>query len=186
MDNLLNHCLRELGFDGDLGKLLHCFSETSPRAGPSFDPFFGHLLVNLITVFLGCSPSRLGEFVHNFYSHQTSSHAQNIDEKFLSFVWSLVVAHPDVRIGTIPPGLTSEVYVAPQTSAARKAKAKGEEYVETVAPELGVIEGAKSRALPDLNQEYGETLRVALTPDAVFTAITGSHIRVCSSAALLG
>lgn len=86
-----------------------------------------------------------------------------------------------MRVGTIPPGVTSEVYIAPQTSAKRKAKAKGEEHVETMPPELNPVSDAKNRTLEDLKREHGDNLRISIDPEAVYAAITGSHIRVSAT-----
>lgn len=113
-----------------------------------------------------------------FYAHGTATQGQNTDDAFCAFVWSLVVQQPTVRVGTIPEGVTCEVWVAPQTSAKRKAKAKGEEHIETVPPELDIVADAKHKSLDDLSREYGDKLRIAIEPDAIYAAITGSHIRV--------
>ncbi|TFK36810.1 hypothetical protein BDQ12DRAFT_633054 [Crucibulum laeve] len=126
---------------------------------------------------LGCNISRLKDFIVEFYAHTNAPHPQNLDDAFCSFVWSLVVQQPTVRVGTIPPGVTPEVWIAPQTSAKRKAKARGEEHVETTPPELDLVPNAKKRTLDDLVQEYGDRLRIALDSDAIYAAITGSHIR---------
>jgi oxalate---CoA ligase len=84
-----------------------------------------------------------------------------------------------VRVGIVPEGAATEVYIAPQTSAKRKAKAKGEERTEEVPPTLDLVPDANSRSLDDLRAEYGDNLRIAVDPDTSFAAITGSHIRVC-------
>ena len=78
----------------------------------------------------------------------------------------------------MPPGVTSEVWIAPQISAKRKAKAKGEEHVETTPTQLDIVPGARDRSLDDLQREYGDKLRIAVNPDAIYAAVTGSHIRV--------
>ncbi|KAG6837874.1 hypothetical protein H0H93_013027 [Arthromyces matolae] len=124
---------------------------------------------------LGSNVSRLRDFIVDFYSHNTSP--QNPDDSFCAFIWSLVAQQPTVRIGTVPPGITSEVWVAPQISAKRKAKAKGEEHVETKPPELDIVPGARDRTLDHLQKEYGDNLRIAVDPDAIYAAVTGSHIR---------
>lgn len=72
----------------------------------------------------------------------------------------------------------SEVYIAPQTSAKRKAAAKGEEVTEGIPPSLEFVEDARHRHLEDLQREYGDDLRIAVDPETSFAAITGSHIRV--------
>ncbi|KAG6814043.1 hypothetical protein H0H92_003893 [Tricholoma furcatifolium] len=124
---------------------------------------------------LGCNVSRLRDFIVDFYAH--SGTPQNPDDAFCAFVWSLVVQQPTVRVGTVPPGVTSEVWIAPQISAKRKAKAKGEEHVEVAPTELVLVSDARSRSLNDLKEQYGSQLRIAVDPDAIYAAITGSHIR---------
>lgn len=103
---------------------------------------------------------------------------QNLDDSFCAFIWSLVIQQPTVRVGTIPAGITSEVWIAPQTSAKRKAKARGEVHVEIKPPELDLVSNAESRALNEIRAEYGDRLRIAIEPEAIYAAITGSHIRV--------
>ncbi|KAH0590291.1 hypothetical protein H2248_000453 [Termitomyces sp. 'cryptogamus'] len=124
---------------------------------------------------LGCNVSRLRDFIVDFYAH--SGTPQNTDDAFCAFVWSLVAQQPTVRIGTVPPGVASEVWIAPQISAKRKAKAKGEEHVETTPTQLDIVPGARERSLDDLQKEYGDKLRIAVDPDAIYAAVTGSHIR---------
>ncbi|SJL05812.1 uncharacterized protein ARMOST_09148 [Armillaria ostoyae] len=126
---------------------------------------------------LGSNPSRLRDFIVDFYSHNSSSAAQNTDDSFCAFVWSLVVQQPNVLVGTKPTGVNSEVWIAPQTSAKRKASAKGESLVETRPAQLETITDAKSRSLEDLIKEYGDDLRIAVDPDSIYAAVTGSHIR---------
>ena len=58
------------------------------------------------------------------------------------------------------------------------AKVGGGGTVEMKPPELNIVPDAKSRSLADLQQEYGDKLRIASDPDAIYAAITGSHIRV--------
>ncbi|KAK0208398.1 hypothetical protein DFS33DRAFT_1303084 [Desarmillaria ectypa] len=126
---------------------------------------------------LGSNPSRLKDFIVDFYSHNSSSAAQNTDDSFCAFVWSLVVQQPNVLVGTKPTGVNSEVWIAPQTSAKRKASAKGESFVETRPAQLEIIADAKSHSLEDLINEYGDDLRIAVDPDSIYAAVTGSHIR---------
>ncbi|KAG1889373.1 hypothetical protein F4604DRAFT_1877037 [Suillus subluteus] len=125
---------------------------------------------------LGCNVSRLRDFIVGFYSHD-ATHPQVVDDAFCAFVWSIVVQQPTVRVGTVPVGVSSEVYIAPQTSAKRKAAAKGEVLVEEAPPSLTLVENARDRSLEDLKAEYGEDLRIAVDPETSFAAITGSHIR---------
>lgn len=148
-------------------------------------------------LFVGCDVSRLKDFIVGFYDHncrtvtagqlKTSNEVissfppkQNLDDSFYAYVWSLVIQQPDILVGLVPPGPTSEVYIAPRTSAKRKAKAKGEEHVEVEAPKLTLIPEEERRlSMVELKGKYGDRLRIALAPDAVFRAVTGSHIRVC-------
>ena len=84
-------------------------------------------------------------------------------------------------VSLIPEGVSSEVWIAPQTSAKRKAKASGQEHVETRPAQLISIPNAKTVPLDELVRVHGDRLRIAVDADAIFAAITGSHIRVCSS-----
>ncbi len=108
-------------------------------------------------------------------------YTQNIDHNFNTFVWSLVVQQPTIRVGTIPDGLTTEVFVAPQPSAIKKAKAQGKgktEVTEEGRPHLELIADAATRTFDDLQSEFGEALRIAVDPEEIFAAITGSHVKV--------
>lgn len=125
---------------------------------------------------IGCNVSRLRDFIIEFYAR--NGLPQTPDDAFCAFVWSLIVRHPTVRVGIVPPGVSSEVWVAPQISAKRKAIAKGHQHVETKPPELDIVLDARSRTLDDLKEEHGDRLRIAVQPDAIYAAITGSHIRV--------
>ncbi|KAG2123565.1 hypothetical protein DEU56DRAFT_45236 [Suillus clintonianus] len=125
---------------------------------------------------LGCNVSRLRDFIVGFHSHD-ATHPQVVDDAFCAFVWSIVVQQPTVRVGTVPAGISSEVYIAPQTSAKRKAAAKGEVLVEEAPPSLALVENAREKSLEDLKAEYGEDIRIAVDPETSFAAITGSHIR---------
>ncbi|KAJ3853299.1 hypothetical protein EV368DRAFT_39211 [Lentinula lateritia] len=124
---------------------------------------------------LGCDVSRLSDFIKDFYSHSDSD--QKVDDAFCAFVWSLVVQQSTVLVGTLPPTITSEVWIAPQVSAKRKANAKGEEHILTEPLVLNLLPDAKSRPLAELQREYGSTLRIAADRDSIYAAITGTHIR---------
>ncbi|KIK99780.1 hypothetical protein PAXRUDRAFT_445053 [Paxillus rubicundulus Ve08.2h10] len=125
---------------------------------------------------LGCNVSRLRDFIVGFYSTQ-DNHPQVVDDAFCAFLWSVVVQQPSVRVGTVPPGVTSKVHIAPQTSAQRKAVAKGNAIAEEALPSLLLVENARKRSLEDLKRQYGDDLRIAVDPETSFAAITGSHIR---------
>ncbi|KAJ7593112.1 hypothetical protein C8J56DRAFT_1013301 [Mycena floridula] len=141
------------------------------------DELVKHLEQQIAWDAFGCNVTRLKDFVNEFYAND-SLRLQNIDDDFLSLVWSLVVARPTVIVGRLPDGFTSEVWIAPQTSAVRKALLAGQEHVSEPPLELAVIPDAKSRSLEDLTAEYGDSLRIGLDSDAIYATITGSHIRV--------
>ncbi|KAF5384735.1 hypothetical protein D9757_006233 [Collybiopsis confluens] len=127
---------------------------------------------------LGCDVSRLTDFIKDFYAHSTQSANQKIDDAFCAFVWSLVIQQPTVLVGTIPPGITSQVWIAPQVSAKRKASARGEILVVPTQPSaLDLVPDAKSRPLAELQREYGSMLRIAGDRDSIYSAVTGTHIR---------
>ncbi|KAG5219984.1 Transcription factor tau [Salix suchowensis] len=92
----------------------------------------------------------------------------------------LVVQQPTIRVGIIPNGLTAEVFVAPQPSAIKKAKAQGKaktEVTEEDRPRLELIADAATRSFDDLKAEFGQALRIAVDPEEIFAAITGSHVK---------
>jgi transcription factor C subunit 3 len=182
MDELLHHCLRELSFDGDLGTSSKFIlnGAMNEERGVRFQSNPCFLFANQTNGprSAGCNVSRLNDFVAGFYAHSGRGMPQNSDPMFCSFIWSLVVQHPTVVVGLVPAGVTSEVWVAPQTSAKRKAKASGQEHVETQPAQLEPIANAKTTPLGELVDVYGDRLRIAVEPQAIFAAVTGSHIRV--------
>ncbi|KAF4572584.1 hypothetical protein EYR36_007092 [Pleurotus pulmonarius] len=159
MDELVRHCIREISFDGDLGESKIFLPPLSEEASSE--------------------PPRLDVFIKDFYEKHPG-YTQNIDHNFNTFVWSLVVQQPTIRVGTIPDGLTTEVFVAPQPSAIKKAKAQGKgktEVTEEGRPHLELIADAATRTFDDLQAEFGEALRIAVDPEEIFAAITGSHVK---------
>ncbi|KAI6106113.1 hypothetical protein EDD16DRAFT_203635 [Pisolithus croceorrhizus] len=132
---------------------------------------------------LGCNVSRLKDFIVNYYN-SSDGLEQLVDDAFCAFVWSVVVQQPAVRVGVVPPSITSEVYVAPQIKTKRKAAATGEELAED-RPSLEVIGDARGKALEELKQQYGDDLRIAVDPQTCFAAITGSHIRPAKLSAMV-
>ncbi|KAL4080394.1 hypothetical protein V8B97DRAFT_1863880 [Scleroderma yunnanense] len=125
---------------------------------------------------LGCNVSRLRDFIVAFYNNHDGPQ-QIVDDAFCAFLWSVIVQQLAVRVGVVPPGITSEVYVAPQARTKRKAAAKGEDVVEDTPPTLQIIENARQMSLDELKHRYGDVLRIAVDPETSFVAITGSHIR---------
>jgi len=107
----------------------------------------------------GCDVSRLRDFVSDFYSQNASTSStsvQNVDDAFCTFVWSVIVQQPGVRVGTIPPGASTEVCVAPQPSTKPKGKSKGEEETQDLLPAvtLNIIPDAVVRPAEDLKIQF--------------------------------
>jgi hypothetical protein len=125
----------------------------------------------------GCHPSRLRDFV---ISYKPDSHDQVVDDAYFAFVWSLVVSQPTVRVGTVPDGTATEVFIPPPQSQKKKKSKEKDEGANTSSPvaSLTLLPDARSTTLDDLQLQYGETLRVAVDAETSFAAITGSHIRV--------
>jgi oxalate---CoA ligase len=105
-------------------------------------------------------------------------HQQVVDDAYFAFVWSLVVCQSTVRVGTVPDGATTEVYIAPQQSQKRKSKEKDRvDGTQSVTP-LTLLPDARSSTFDDLQSQYGDALRISVDAHTSFAAITGSHIRV--------
>lgn len=135
-------------------------------------------LLIYVQYLLGSNVSRLKDFIIDFYAQPGAPHVQNADDVFCAFIWSLVVQQQTVRVGTVPEGLKTEVWIAPQTSKTKKIKKNEAEPIEMKPFELDLIPDAKIRTLDSLIREFGGRLRIAVEPNAIYAAITGSHIRV--------
>lgn len=126
----------------------------------------------------GCNINRLRDFIVDFYAHRTSEAAQTVDDAFCAFVWSVILQQPNILVGVVPEDAQgTDVYIAPQPSSKRKAKANDDETADAVVT-LEVIPDAASRSLEELIQQYGDTLRMAVDQETSFVALTGSHNRV--------
>jgi len=88
----------------------------------------------------------------------------------------MLVQQPDILVGTVPEGVTYNVWIAPQQSAKRKGQVRDES--DSVPPRLDTIANFKDVPLPVLLTQHGDRLRIAASPDSIFAATTGSHIRV--------
>ncbi|KAI0344000.1 hypothetical protein BDW22DRAFT_1355246 [Trametopsis cervina] len=129
---------------------------------------------------LGCDTNRLQDFISEFYAH--SGAQQTVDAAYYIFVWSLIVQHPEIRVGIAPDG-APEVYIAPQpskgtpaTKGKKKAAGNEDDHPDAVG-RLEVIEDAAAKSLEDLKKQCGDKLRVAVDPERSLVAITGSHIK---------
>jgi oxalate---CoA ligase len=112
----------------------------------------------------------------DFYAH--ASHPQIPNDAFCGFIWSLVVQQPTVLVGLLDPSIKSQVWIAPQVSSKRKAIARGTDRIESRPPTLEPVPQPKTTPLEQLRETYGERLRLAVDPEAIFAAVTNSHIRV--------
>lgn len=127
-----------------------------------------------LPVYTGCSVSRLSTFVNNFYYQPGKRTSQIVDDAFVSYVWSLVVRRPDIRVGLIPQGVPV-VWVAPQ--GGKKSKVS-EEELESLRELQGIDEDFHTTPLHDLKLKYGDRLHIACDLKTTFAVITGSHSRV--------
>lgn len=153
----------------------------------------------------GYSTSGWAILIDNYYSSLGSHDVQNTDDAYLSYVWSLVLRQPGVRVGLMPDGV-SAVWIAPQPSQLRKArggelkkKAKGkskateedrEEEIDAdaEAADVGEVEplrdlvpieeDVQTTPLSALREKYGDQLHIASDPKTTFAVLTGSHTRV--------
>jgi hypothetical protein len=124
------------------------------------------------TLFPGCSITRWGNIVSEFYQNNTALGAQVVDDDFIAFVWTHFVHHPGVVIGFQPPG-SGDVWIAPQANK-RQDEQKRLEL-------LPISDMLSSLSLNDVIETHGKTLRVAATRDIVCEILTGSHVLVRSS-----
>ncbi|KIM47907.1 hypothetical protein M413DRAFT_439604 [Hebeloma cylindrosporum] len=124
---------------------------------------------------LGSGVARLKDFIVDFYAH--ASHPQIPDDAFCAFVWSLVVQQPTIIMGLLDPSIKSQVWIAPQVSSKRKAIANGTDRVESRPPTLEPVPQPKTTPVEQLREIYGDRLRLAVDPEAIFAAVTDSHIR---------
>ena len=153
------------------------------RSGRGFEPVFvpSSRVLSVYSyspsIGTGSNVTRLQKSIELFHAHRAST-SQKIDDTYCAFVWAVLARQPNVRVGVVPEDASTEVYIAPQNSAKRKAKAKGEEIVEAAPVVLQVIPDAAIRTLDELKRDYGENLRISVDPDTIFKALTGSHIRV--------
>lgn len=93
-------------------------------------------------------------------------------------MWSVLVQHPTVTVGTAPNQAQSALFPPQPRKKGRKSKDDQEApQVESVA-KLGVIEDARTRSLDDVVNDFGDAVRIAVDPETCFVFITGSHARV--------
>ncbi|KAF8604424.1 hypothetical protein BDV93DRAFT_522539 [Ceratobasidium sp. AG-I] len=124
---------------------------------------------------LGSNVSRLQQLISQYYTTQKSSTSQTVDDKLYAFVWSFLVKQSTVVVGTAPEDAPM-VYCPPQASASRKGKENTSTATAQSLTPLSADEIA-THSLEALVVKHGSELRIAVSPDACFIRITGSHIR---------
>jgi hypothetical protein len=81
-----------------------------------------------------------------------------------------------VKVGLVPAGQHADVYIPPH---GRKKVEEEQNATQTAGiPELEVIPNAADREFSGLIEVYGTRLRIAVTSETCFSAITGTHTRV--------
>ncbi|KLO19987.1 hypothetical protein SCHPADRAFT_816815 [Schizopora paradoxa] len=125
---------------------------------------------------LGCDALRLRQFVSNFYSEHISV-GQNVDDAYFAFVWSVLVQHPSVTVGTTSSNATG-INFPPQTRRkGRKAKDDEDAPQDESVAQLDEVENGRTRSLDDLVEEFGDAVRIAVEPKTCLVFLTGSHAR---------
>jgi hypothetical protein len=138
----------------------------------------------LTLVWIGCTVDRLKGLVDLFYEQQPINHTgpsdtvtakkkQNVDDKYLAYIYTLLTSHPSIIIGTVPPDSPPVWIAAPPH---KKGTAPPRPPVA-----LNAID-AKGQSLGELETQYGEGLRIAVDKTTCFVSLTGSHNRVRPSA----
>lgn len=121
---------------------------------------------------LGCSITEWPKVIKSFYQSSEHGNLQVVDEDFVSYVWSLLVRSPGVRVG-IRPNDAPPVWIAPKP-------AKGTKTDVEAKPELQLIgDQVHSSTFSELLEQYGKTLHIAAEHEIIFTTLTGSHVQVC-------
>ena len=126
----------------------------------------------ILTRRAGCDAQRLQKIVSDFYRSTSEPIQQNLDESFQSFVWKTLSRIPYVKVGLLPDGQHTDVYVPPQPRK-KDGEARGSGALRGLEdiPDASSVEPHHSGA-------YGGRLRIAVDSDRCFVAITGSHTRV--------
>ncbi|GAA6046816.1 hypothetical protein JCM3770_005657 [Rhodotorula araucariae] len=156
----------------------------------------------------GTSLDALAHFIADFYARTASSSAtlQLVDDAFLAFVWDTLLAEPDVRVGVLTavtaatPNSEGTPEAGPSTAAAGDADAdsegqrgdkpskaprakrrKIERKAQVATHEMRIL-GHEERAegCSALQTRYGSDLRILVSEETAWVAITGSHTRISS------
>ncbi|VDB93398.1 unnamed protein product [Peniophora sp. CBMAI 1063] len=127
---------------------------------------------------LGCDIPRLRTFASSFFEQRNQP--QNIDASYFAFLWTVLVSQPSVRVGTVPlEAIGTEVWVAPQPKKKKDRTTTPVDVEDKDKDEVKLKVVDKTKQLRELEEMYGDGggLRVAVDPETIFVALTGSHIR---------
>lgn len=116
------------------------------------------------------------QIIKRFYESH-SSIEQTLDDSYCTFLWSIILQQPSVKIGILPDGPITFISIPLQ---ARK-KTQGADDTEVRPTIASNLEDVPDESFSDINGlivRYGERLRVAVTPEAIFVVLTGSHAKV--------
>ena len=141
---------------------------------------------------VGTDVGRLRSFVDSYHS-KTALHG--CDDAFFAFIWSILVQEDDITLAVLEPVVAPPASPPPQVDDMPGREQEGEtaslppvkkgQHKKRAAPPAPthtlVSLGADDvlRPLEDLLEEHGDRLRVTVSPEASWVAITGSHNRVC-------
>ncbi|KAI5477638.1 B-block binding subunit of TFIIIC family protein [Pseudohyphozyma bogoriensis] len=146
----------------------------------------------------GTDVSSLASFVELYYSQPSTSHqVQVLDEQFISFVWDTLVQLEEVRVAVLSANeddaaedkddaekdeeMEMEDEDDDEDGPKKKNKGKGKAKAKVAqAPtfELNEVSDEERYLGRDvLVDKYGDKLRIAVSPEETWAAITGSHAR---------
>jgi hypothetical protein len=116
----------------------------------------------------------LARFITDFYARKAHGVQQTIDSDYTAFVWSKLVALPEIRVGHLDP-VTSDQGVAEASASTSKKKLDS-----ALAYTFHELDKAVTReqTAQDLEAEYGDRLRIGVDEETCWFSITGSHNRV--------
>lgn len=111
----------------------------------------------------------------SFYNPPERTGTQNIDADYVSYLWSLFILSPSVRVGLRPPANISDFWFAPKQAKGRKAATEDEGKPSLQPLDDGLLQ---SLTYEQLVEGYGARLHVAATEEFIFETLTGSHVQV--------
>ncbi|KAG8822889.1 hypothetical protein FRC19_005046 [Serendipita sp. 401] len=173
IDDLVRFCLAEIAYEGELGctidRLKELIASFSEKQVANLDPSQSSDTTAIPSSSTTDNDQREA-IVKTFptpITTVTRKRKQNVDDAYCGYVYSLIVKHPSIIIGTVPEG-TPPVWIAPPPH-------KKEQAPPPIS--LNVVEFASEKTMQELKDAHGSTLRIAATKVACFVMITGTHNR---------